>query len=382
MRHEPGDEREGDFPEWVPIATRRYLAHTEDGLSIRRLAREAEVHASTILRQIRRTEVRRDDPLVDDAIRALTRQHRITAAGQGSRKRDTGMGKKGDLSAERPGGGLPAGKTFEGHALRILRRLGESGAVLAVARDMEMGVVVRDLPDGTPQRTAVVERDVAQAMALREWILPADPGARIVRYRITGAGRAALKDLAARADGRSSGQGGFAEAQAEFDRGCSARGGEQRDDGLLRHARSMMQESPLAGLARRRDKDGSFFLSRTQVATGERLREDYELAQLGTYKDIDWSEVVAGNVEPPSVGDDRVPPADAAAHRLGAALVELGPGLGDVVLRCCCLLEGFESLEQSLGWSARSGKIVLRIALQRLQRHYDETEGRYGPMIG
>ena len=106
------------------------------------------------------------------------------------------------------------------------------------------------------------------------------------------------------------------------------------------------------------------------------------MAQLGQYKATDWTEVLAGNTPPPPMGDDRVPPADAAAHRLAAALIELGPGLGDVVLRCCCLLEGFESLEQSLGWSARSGKIVLRIALQRLQRHYDETEGRFGPMIG
>ena len=35
-----------------------------------------------------------------------------------------------------------------------------------------------------------------------------------------------------------------------------------------------------------------------------------------------------------------------------------------------------------MGWAARSGKIVLRIALIRLRRHYDDTYGRAGPLIG
>jgi len=43
-----------------------------------------------------------------------------------------------------------------------------------------------------------------------------------------------------------------------------------------------------------------------------------------------------------------------------------------VALRCCCYLQGLEIVEKRMGWSARSGKIVLRIALQRLRRHYDD----------
>jgi len=41
-----------------------------------------------------------------------------------------------------------------------------------------------------------------------------------------------------------------------------------------------------------------------------------------------------------------------------------------VVLRCCCSREGRETAEKRLGWSARSGKVVLKIALQRLAQHY------------
>ena len=44
-------------------------------------------------------------------------------------------------------------------------------------------------------------------------------------------------------------------------------------------------------------------------------------------------------------------------------------------------MEGLERAEKKMGWSARSGKIVLRIALQRLKRHY-EGLGEAGSLIG
>ena len=58
------------LPRWVPDTARRYLKHTETGLSIRVLARDAGCYASTVLRQIRKVESRRDDPLVDAALSA------------------------------------------------------------------------------------------------------------------------------------------------------------------------------------------------------------------------------------------------------------------------------------------------------------------------
>ena len=63
-----------DLPEWVPHHARHYLAHTELGLSIRSVAREAGCAASTVLRQIRKLETERDDPLIDEALDTL-RQH-------------------------------------------------------------------------------------------------------------------------------------------------------------------------------------------------------------------------------------------------------------------------------------------------------------------
>ncbi|GAA6160881.1 hypothetical protein NBRC116589_30550 [Ruegeria sp. HU-ET01832] len=70
-----------------------------------------------------------------------------------------------------------------------------------------------------------------------------------------------------------------------------------------------------------------------------------------------------------------------ARDRVERALSDLGPGLSDVALRCCCYLEGLELAEKRMGWSARSGKIVLQIALQRLKRHY-ESQAEKSRMIG
>jgi hypothetical protein len=362
-----GDTR---LPGWVPDAARNYLAHTERGETIRALARQSKVHASTVLRQIRRFEMLRDDPLIDSALRHLS---------QCIPSPETAPDVEGPMMniQNRP---VPvqSSSQFEPEAARVLRRLTETGVILAVAKDMEMGVIVREGPDGVPQRIAVVERRIAEAMALQDWVLCSDPAARIARYHITAAGRTALKRMLA-----TSPKGPEAD---ETDRAERLRpDDDSATDGLIRHLRSTMAESPLCGLARRRDKDGQPFLDRALVNAGERLREDFELAQMGSIAPIDWESLLQGG--PSSQADapsDRAAADGARAARLRvvAALAALGPGLADVVLRCCCLLEGLESLEKRMNWSARSGKIVLRIALQRLRQHYLDSQGRFGPMIG
>ena len=56
------------LPDWLPQGVQAYLVHTGDGLSLRELARQRGCHASTVMRQVRRYENRRDDPLVDETI--------------------------------------------------------------------------------------------------------------------------------------------------------------------------------------------------------------------------------------------------------------------------------------------------------------------------
>jgi len=321
------------------------------GVPIRALARQADVHASTMLRQIRRIETRRDDPLIDAVLRDLGRRFDCE---------DAVMHKVKDQSRDQD---ALDDVQFAREARRVLSLLMETRAVLAVAADMDKAVVVRDGAAGGSQRTAVVDRALAEALALKEWIATDRPG-RITRYTVTAAGRAALEDLAP-----APSQDGFAEAPASF----------AGADMAPRRVRYGLAESPLTTLARRREKDGSPFLSPDLVGAGERLREDFELANMGPRVAQDWDRFADGGAR--GTGQSGSGPEGARA-RVAAALADLGPGLSDVVLRCCCYLEGLETAEKKLGWSARSGKIVLRIALMRLKRHYDEVCGPGGGLIG
>jgi hypothetical protein len=141
------------------------------------------------------------------------------------------------------------------------------------------------------------------------------------------------------------------------------------DDGVTRKKRVNLRESPLTTLARKKDKDGRAFLGSDLIEAGDRLREDFELAQMGPRVGQNWERFLTGG-QRGSFGSSEAG-SDAAQDRLHKALAALGPGLSDIAMRCCCFLEGLEQAEKRMGWSARSGKIVLRIALQRLRLHYD-----------
>lgn len=356
-------------PDWLPEAARLYIEHTEAGQSLRNLARRRGCHPSTVLRIVRKFESRRDDPLLDEALEALGRARR--AGPPPSDGKDSPDMTAPLRHSAPPGAGDDAHLARE--ARRILRRLAEPGAILAVAPDMEKAVVLRSFPDGRQARTGILDRGVAQAFALKDWIACSRPG-RVASYVITGPGRAALKRLLEE-DERA--RQGLADAAAAF--GAQHRDWEERafeaDEGPSRRLRVNAAESPVTVLARRREKDGSPFLGPELVAAAERLREDFELAQMGPRTAQNWERFLTGTDRggfgPSGPGEGP----RAARERVAAALRDLGPGLGDMALRVCCFLEGLETAERRMGWSARSGKIVLRIALSRLRRHYDEVGG-------
>lgn len=361
------------LPAWIPDAVRLYLDHTETGLSLRAIARRDGRHASTVLRQVRRYEGRRDDPLLDEALEALARQQ-ASPSSEPARK-DPAM----SAPLRHPNLALDeAALHREGR--RILRRLAEPGSVLAVAPDMEKAVVMREFPDGRSARTGVVDRAYAQAFVLKDWIAIRKAG-RVTSYELSATGRLALRRMV---EEEESTRLGLAEAPAAF-------AGQHRDwaereiatDEGPRRMRYNLAESPVAVLGRRRDKDGKVFLTPDLIDAAERLREDFELAQMGPRVTQNWERFLTTGDRGGFRADNGLAEGPRAAReRVAAALRDLGPGLGDVALRVCCFLEGIEAAERRMGWAARSGKIVLRIALQRLRRHYDETYGRSGPLIG
>ncbi|MBY4892094.1 LysR family transcriptional regulator [Rhodobacteraceae bacterium N5(2021)] len=358
------------LPGWVPEAALQYLAHVAEGQSLRDIAKETGQAPSTISRRIRHIESRRDDPLIDEALSCLaeaTRPAQNRTINKEMRRMTAPI--RTPLHDE-------AMVTRE--ARRILRRLCETGAVLAVAQDMDKAVVLRQGLDGDQTRTAVVDRRVAQAFAVKDWISCVQQGGKLARYAITTVGKTALKRLLDEDRKRRMGTAGFAEGPTSFqgqhaDWGTRSVAGE---GGKRERLRVNLSESPLAGLARRKGSDGKPFLGAALVQVGERLREDFERAQMGPRVGQNWDRFLSGSDRGGFMADGGIGEGPRAARaRVSEALDALGPGLGDVVMRVCCFLEGLESAEKRLGWSARSGKVVLKIGLQRLLQHYEERHG-------
>ncbi|PWE28530.1 helix-turn-helix domain containing protein [Pararhodobacter marinus] len=338
------------LPDWVPSAVRLYLTHTEGGRSLREIAREEGVHASTVMRQVRRFENRRDDPLVDGALGWL--------CGGGTGRAPV---RPEAAAGEGIAGICPiANDALEAEARRVLPRLAEPGALLAVAPDMERAVVLR-AHDGQTARLAVLDRPVAEAFALRDWIECVQTG-RVLRYELTLAGRSAIRQLL--------GDDALPPAAPRPD----------LSDDEARRTRPVTVDSPVTALARRRTREGEPFLTPDLVSAAERLREDFEAAQAGTQTTQNWDRFLTGPSRT-TPGPGLPLGASGPRERVEAALRDLGSGLADMALRCCCYMEGLETAERHLGWSARSGKIVLRIALLRLRQHYDAL-GDAGKMLG
>ena len=148
------------------------------------------------------------------------------------------------------------------------------------------------------------------------------------------------------------------------------------DDGL---ARVLVNdsESPLAWLARRKGRDGCAMISAEQFLAGERLRAEFTRAQMSPRVTSSWS-APTGRSSGGGAGEmtDLIV---ASRQRLQQAMAACGPEFSGLLMDVCCFLRGLEDVERERNWPARSGKVVLQLALDRLARHYGfakEARGR------
>lgn len=131
-------------------------------------------------------------------------------------------------------------------------------------------------------------------------------------------------------------------------------------------------ESPLTALARLRRPDGAPWLDKAEVAAGERLRADFERAMLQPRLTAQWDpSVVAGRGGSGCNGvRDLCDAALSARERVHEATDAVGPELSGAMLDICCFLKGLEQVERERGWPRRSAKLLVKIALAILDRHY------------
>tara|TARA_A100001391_G_scaffold7621_2_gene4768 strand:- start:22119 stop:22607 length:489 start_codon:yes stop_codon:yes gene_type:complete len=139
----------------------------------------------------------------------------------------------------------------------------------------------------------------------------------------------------------------------------------RKGGGISRRRRSVtvnLAESPLAWLHAHGHLDDRLF------AAGEALRSDYERAQLAPSITMRWDPVRVK-----STGERGLEQSEkqiSARRRFDGAMKAAGRGLEDVLWRVVCAGETLPVAEKALAWPARSGKLVLRLALDRVADFY------------
>src|SRR5690606_35247452 len=132
-----------------------------------------------------------------------------------------------------------------------------------------------------------------------------------------------------------------------------------------------LDESPLARLRRTRGRDGQPLVGAVEFAAGERLRADYTRAQIMPRVTANWTAAVAGGRRDGAGGVAELTEAIIAARRrVEQALIAVGPEFASLLIDFCCFLKGIEEVERERAWPVRSAKLVLRLALASLARHY------------
>lgn len=131
--------------------------------------------------------------------------------------------------------------------------------------------------------------------------------------------------------------------------------------------------SPLLRLRQMRDGRGVALLSSAQAEAGERLAADFVLGQMLPRVTANWDRAALGFGAERRSGNGAADVSDSTAsaqERVRRALMEVGPEFADLLIDVCCLEIGLEVIERRRAWGQGTGRVVLALGLDRLQRHY------------
>ncbi|MEL7428700.1 MAG: DUF6456 domain-containing protein [Pseudomonadota bacterium] len=132
-----------------------------------------------------------------------------------------------------------------------------------------------------------------------------------------------------------------------------------------------LDESPLSRLFRRNTKTGNPYIDEAEFNAGERLRRDFEIAQLqpritANYAYSAGSSGKGGKFQAAELSDFAID----ARKRIDRAMNGLDRNLAGVALDVCCFLKGLETVERERRWPPRSAKLMLKTGLSILAVHY------------
>jgi len=128
-----------------------------------------------------------------------------------------------------------------------------------------------------------------------------------------------------------------------------------------------LAESPLTWLHARGH------ITPREYQAGERLRLDWEVAQLNPGMTMRWEPITSCGSGGGGSRSDSLNPTErqiAARARFDGAINSAGKGLADILWRVVCACESLPDAERAMAWPTRSGKLVLKLALERVADFY------------
>lgn len=351
------------MPAWLPQKVLVYIAHARFQISMRSIARELSIQPSTVSRNVKHCSNKLEDPLFNSGVRWLLN----SCADLKNEVRFVEKPRMPNSTLD----GLMSEDKFRRDSKELLSALCYRDVRLVVAKRLDRISITGSKANSPFGQKLKSDCNLVKAFSLKDLVAPEPAGKDSnYLYAITPAGKLYLQKSLEITEREKRQEYNYDKYIGNIDKNTAV----ASKDNIVSPGfgqKFRQKESPLEALSRRRDKHGRPFLSRHLVSVGKKFREDYEMTRLlleGSDNRL-YSATKASPIDTVSSILDHDP-----KTRLSRSLNVLGPVLSDIAILCCCHFKGMEEVERLYGWSLRSGKIVLRIALLQLDEFYKSLE--------